>query len=542
MALATLDLHALRRWVVAARADLATYAESINGLNVFPVPDGDTGTNLLLTVDGALGSLTFAQPEDLGAAARDLAQATLMAARGNSGVILSQLARGVAEVLAESPDQVVTAARLAEALGRAANYAWRSVSSPVEGTILTVAGAAADGAALRADGTLLEVIVAAVEAAEVALINTTGQLESLRLADVVDAGGAGYLVVLRSLRRVIEADGALVRPEATMPEWLAVSAPALAAGCSQTDHGGPGYEVMFVLGQSDADRVDRLRVALDRLGESVVVAGGPDVWSVHVHVDDVAAALNAGVAAGRPERFSVTRFADELAARHAVPVSADVRTVVVAVADSPGLVELAEREERMVIPGDAGRLARSSAVRAIRDAKADAVLLVSDGARSSQTADVLERALRDKDIRVLRPGSSGPVEFVAALAVAQPTQDGEQVIAAVDEALVELSTGDLAIADEEFSTTVGRCPKGAVVGRIDGEVIAFGAEALPIAAQVVQTLVAEHAGELVTLITGENAPEALAATLATSLSRTHPGVEVTTLSGRGPYVLAVGVE
>ncbi|RYG75753.1 DAK2 domain-containing protein [Yimella sp. RIT 621] len=540
MALETLDLDALRRWVVTARADLATYAERINRLNVFPVPDGDTGTNLLMTVDGAMGSLAFTQPADLVQAARDLAQATLMAARGNSGVIISQVARGVAEVLTESPDQRMTGRQLADALRRAADYAWRSVSIPVEGTILTVASAAADGAAIQASGSLEDVVTGAVRAAEIALVNTTHELPTLKEAGVVDAGGAGFVVLLDSLRRVIEADAGPIKGLGEPPSWLAGEGAIRDSDCESIE--GPGYEVMFMLAETDESRVSRLRGVLDRLGDSLVVAGGPDVWSVHVHVDDVAAALNAGADAGRPHRFEVTRFQDEITARHPVPVSTETKTLVVAVADSPGLAELARQDERMVVAGDAGRIARASAVRAVRETGLAEVLLVADGRRSGRTADALEKALRDKDIRVMRPGSTGPTEFLATLTVAHPEQAGAEVIAAVDDALVSLSTGILTIASEEFETPSGTCPKGAVVGRIDGEVIEYGHEALPVAARVVQTLVTEHDCEIVTLVVGEKVPDALADTLRASLRRTHPDIEVTIVQGGGPYVLAVGVE
>ena len=542
MALAALDLDALRRWVVTARTDLAANAQYINKLNVFPVPDGDTGTNLLMTVDGAMGSLTFSQPDDLAAAARDLAQATLLAARGNSGVILSQLARGVAEVLAESCDQQVTAAQLADALQRAANHAWRSVSSPVGGTILTVAAAAADAAAMHAGGTLTEVIEAAVGAAEVALVNTTDELPALREAGVVDAGGAGYVLVLDSLRRVVESDSGLVKPLVELPSWLTTQAATVGARCADGEIDGPAYEVMFMLDDTDEVRVAKLRSVLDRLGDSLVVAGGPEVWSVHVHVDDVAAALNAGVEAGRPHRFAVTRFTDEIAARHPVTVSYDARTLIVAVADSPGLAGLARTQERMVVTGDAGRIARAAAVRAIREAGLTDVLLVADGPRSSRTADLLEKSLRDKDIRVLRPGAAGPVEFVAALAVVRPEQSSDEVLSAVDDALIDLSTASLTVAADAFSTPLGECPRGAAVGRIDGEVVGFGVEALPVAADVIDTLTSEHDAEILTLVIGDEAPEALGETLRSGLTRSHPDLEITVIQGGGPYILGVGVE
>lgn len=545
MALATLDLDALRRWVVVARTDLAQFADRINALNVFPVPDADTGTNLLLTLDGALGSLTFEQPDNLADAARDLATATLMAARGNSGVILSQLARGVAEVLADAPDGTIGPAEIARALRRASDYAWRSVSSPVDGTILTVAAAAADGAALADDRSLESVVTGAVDTAKAALLHTTDQLDALREAGVIDAGGAGYLLVLESLQRVVTADSGLVGPAQNVPDWLDTPASPLAADCDEAvgELDGPAYEVMYLLSDSDADRVDRLRATLHKLGNSLVVAGGPQTWSVHVHVDDVAAALNAGVEAGRPHRFAVTRFSDELATRALhVPPTRDARTLVVAVAEAEGLAQVARSAGHTVVAGDAGRLSRAAAVRAIRETGLNAVLLVADGERASTTADALQRSLRDRDVRVLRPGAAGPVEFLTALSVAHSEHDGDAVLAAVDRALIDLSTGLVAVAEAEIPTAQGTCPAGALYGAIDGEVIGHAPQALPVAAELVEVLVREHGAELVTLVTGQRAPAALADTLRTDLARRHPDVEVTIVDGRGPQVLAVGVE
>lgn len=542
MALSTLDLDALRRWIVGARTDLAQFADRINALNVFPVPDADTGTNMLLTLDGALGSLTFTDPHDLAASARDLAEATLMAARGNSGVILSQLARGVAEVLCESEDQTVPPHQFALALRRASDYAWRSVSMPVDGTILTVAAAAADGAELANQDDLLAVVDGAVDSAKAALLQTREQLDSLERAGVVDAGGAGYLLVLESLQRVVHSDSSLVVTATEPPSWLELPASPPVGGVCDHAHDGPGYEVMYLLSDTDEDRVSDLRDALHRLGDSLVVAGGPDTWSVHVHVDDVAAALNAGVEAGRPHRFSVTRFEDELAARPPVAVAAQPTTAVVAVALADGLAELAKGEGRIVVAGDAGRIARSNASRAVRETGLQSVLLLADSSRAQTTADALAKTLQDKGLRVMRPGAHGPVEFLSALAVARSDQEPDDVIAAVDAALIDLSTASVRIAGDDVETAAGRAEKGEVVGYLDSEAVAHARESLPVAAELLRTLVAEHDPELVTLVTGEKTPSALADTLRTDLSRHHPDIEVTVVEGRIQELLAIGVE
>ncbi|NNG40317.1 DAK2 domain-containing protein [Flexivirga sp. ID2601S] len=326
MPLAQLDLVALRRWVITARADLAAYAEALNRLNVFPVPDGDTGSNLLLTMSEAIDQLGTDGPGDLRDATATMARATLVAAHGNSGVILSQLARGVNEVVSQVEGDALDGHDLAAVLSRASQLARDGVSRPERGTMLTVAGAAASAAVSADSGgaDLPGVVDAAVNGAGAALLRTRTEHEVLRRAGVVDAGGAGYLLVIEALQRVVRGEGGLAQRPAAEPEWLRISAqgsavrnsdPAVLDGCDGHGvAGGPAYEVMFLLEESDAPRVATLKGTLDGLGDSLVVAGGPDLWSVHVHVDDVAAAVNAAVGAGRAHRFVITRFADDAAA------------------------------------------------------------------------------------------------------------------------------------------------------------------------------------------------------------------------------------
>lgn len=321
MPLAHLDLAALRRWVITARADLAAYAEVLNGLNVFPVPDGDTGSNLLMTMRDAVDELDRRAPDTIATATAALAQAALTAARGNSGVILSQLSRGVSEVAAADGGETLGAHQLVQVLVRAAQLARDGVSAPVPGTILTVADAAARAAADDSDTDLSGIIDRAVEGAAQALLRTREENPALRRAGVVDAGGAGYLLVLEALQRVIHGEGGLAVTAGTEPEWLRISRDYTGSGPAELpvdcgDHApvdGPSYEVMFLLEQADSDAVAALKTRLHELGDSLVVAGGPDRFSVHVHVDDVAAAVNAGVAAGRAHRFRITRFADQTA-------------------------------------------------------------------------------------------------------------------------------------------------------------------------------------------------------------------------------------
>lgn len=323
----------VRRWFEQGLRSLLAVRRQVDVLNVFPVPDGDTGTNLVLTLAGAARSAAALGPHaGLGELTAAAARGALVGARGNSGVILSQAMRGLARATAgrESLD----ARALAEALTAAAEEARRAVARPVEGTVLTVADAAAlaarevvgtgSGAAgvdavgdapggVRATGGLghpgadvAEVAAAAARAAEEALAGTRSQLAVLAERDVVDAGAAGYVILLAALASVLDDDAAPAPArarEALASLWSvprpAATGPACALGGSVVDPGGAAaYEVMYVL-HATVDAADELRARLAAAGESVAVVGGADgpgargLWQVHVHTDEPAAVLAA---------------------------------------------------------------------------------------------------------------------------------------------------------------------------------------------------------------------------------------------------------
>src|SRR5450631_3369564 len=368
-----LDAQAARRWAVATRSAFAAHRGEIDDLNVFPVPDGDTGTNLYITLDSALEAAREPHealrsgPRAQGTLADDaatLARATLLAARGNSGVILSQLVRGLSEVIAEATNPVAGAddggtkvakvtqgfdgPTLARAVRRASDRAYASVTRPVEGTILSVAAAAASAAELAAStgSDLYAVAHAALAASRVALAATTGQLPLLARAGVVDAGGLGYVLLLEALEQVITGEPVGLPPSESTAR-LDRGALRSAAhpdedgegdGGGRREPGAPSYEVMYLLSDSDEAAITRLTARLDVLGDSVLVVGGEDLWNVHVHVDDVGAAIQAGIEAGRPHRIAVTHFGDQERARTAQWAHGSV--AVVACAAGEGLAEV----------------------------------------------------------------------------------------------------------------------------------------------------------------------------------------------------------
>ena len=289
--LQVLDASAVRHWCAAGKDALAAARAEIDDLNVYPVPDGDTGTNLLMTMQAADDAVREA-PADMAGTVAAMARGALLGARGNSGVILSQLLKGLAEVLGAA--ETGTAADLRRALSRAAELAYAAVANPVEGTVLTVARECAEAVAgLEED--LAAVVSAARQAAAGSLARTPELLPQLRAAGVVDAGGRGLCVLLEALERVVTGTTTPLVPSLVVPRERTAVAVAREEGSEEY-----AYEVQFLLRDADEAAVDALKASLSELGDSLVVVGGADVWNVHVHVNDVGAAVEAGVEAGRP--------------------------------------------------------------------------------------------------------------------------------------------------------------------------------------------------------------------------------------------------
>ncbi len=290
-ALERLDAAALRQSITRFRDALRLHQEELNRLNVYPVPDGDTGTNMALTLESVAAELQ--QAESMADVCQAISHGSLMGARGNSGVILSQILRGLAETFVAS--DAVTGGELAAGLRRGSEAAYRAVMRPVEGTILTVVREAADAAEkARENGAsgLVEVLDPTLAAARESVERTPELLPVLAEAGVVDAGGRGLTLLFDALLEVV--DG---RP---LPEPEAVATPAaVETHLREGDISSLRYEVMYLLDADDAT-IGGLKEAWAAIGDSIVVVGGDGLWNCHVHTDDIGAAVEAGIEAGRP--------------------------------------------------------------------------------------------------------------------------------------------------------------------------------------------------------------------------------------------------
>ncbi len=555
-----------RHWALLTRAALAARRTEIDDLNVFPVPDGDTGTNLYLTFDGAIDDVVAAHEAAgiLGEASlvdecRALRRAILLSARGNSGVIASQIVGGLCDAVLESAADEIDPPLLATCFERGAEAARAAVAHPQEGTILTVAdaGAAAARAAADAGGDLRAVCAATVEAARAALAHTPEQLPALARAGVVDAGGAGCVLMLEPFQRVVTGrwsdtdDGLLSAGPALRrrEEWHTAAASPddaapLGGGRDPLDDDapsspeGPAFEVMYLLTGSTAQAVSDLTGVLDALGDSLLVVGGPDLWNVHVHVDDAGAAVEAGIAAGRPERIRITHLHSQVAAREESGAVG-----VVACAPGPGVAALLREAGAVVVDSGPGhRASARQLLEAVRATGAPDVVILPGDRDTSMAADAAAEAAADEGLVAHVVPARSTVQAMAALAVLDPSRSLHANVVAMTSAAVATRHGAVTVATKEALTWAGVCRPGDVLGIIDGDVAHLGTDIDTTAAVVLDRLLA-GGGELVTLVTGRDAEPGLAARTSAALLRERPELEVVVVDGGQPvYPLLVGVE
>lgn len=468
-------------------------------------------------------------------AVRAYAYGALIGARGNSGTILAQLLRGVADVLGAEPDARDGGPLLARALTRAAEEAYQAVAHPVEGTMLTVAGAAARAAATAgaAAATAADVARAAYEGARAALAETPGQLAALGRAGVVDAGGCGLVAVLGALWQALSGQ----EPEAEPARGRAVPGPRDDRPCAE-ELGGPAYEVVYLL-EAGEEAVGELRATLDGLGDSLVVVGGDALWNVHVHVDDPGAAVEAGVVAGRPYRIRITHFGDERRLARAPRV----QRAVVAVVQGEGLAGLCgEAGATAVLARPGEPPAVPVLLDAIRRAHAREVVLLPGAADLRAAAAAAAEQARADGVRVAVIPTRSAVQGLAALAVHDPDGSFDEDVVAMTAAAGATRYGELAVAERQSFTSAGICQAGDVLGLIDGDVAVIGA-GLPETAEAVLARMLGSGGELVTLVLGPEVPDALAARLEAYVQHGHLAVDtVTYRGGRYSAPLLIGVE
>ena len=582
--LEAVDGAAVRVWARASLAALGRVREEIDAINVFPVPDGDTGTNLYLTFDAAcerLDALPIAALDAAGggagaAAALDaLAAGALEAAHGNSGAILAQLLRGLSDELAEAARSgaPVGPEVLAAALARADGSAREAVSVPVEGTMLSVVTAAAEAATLLVRSAAPKrapfpaVAEAARTAAAEALHATRDQLPVLAAAGVVDAGARGVCVFLDVLAALVGGyDPRRLGPPASAQARRSLLRPERAPGAQQPHPAvahpplrietvaAPGLELVFFIetGSADLLRADLERICATDGGDSLVVAGGGGRYRVHVHLHQPGPAIEAALDHGRPRDLRVTALTEcveQTGFRPAAPVPEPrPGRVVLATAAGAGLTALFREAGAVPLDGHDGRPPTSAQLsRAVMEAGVREVVIVtadSEGlAPAFAAADQAERDLPGVRVAVI-PGKAA-VQAVAALAVHEPGRRFDADVVAMTAAAGATRYGGLQVAADDAWTMAGVAKAGDVLGFIEDDVALITPTVLDAALAVVDRMVSAG-GEMVTLVTGADlglpTGELVEAVSARVLSR-RPEMDVVAYEGGQPgWPLLIGVE
>ncbi len=563
----TLDLlgpAALRATIVAFRDAMRAHCEGINRLNVYPVPDGDTGTNMARTLDAVVAELDGAS-EGLEETCNAISHGSLMGARGNSGVILSQILRGVAGTLKVSSR--ADGAAVAAALVASSEAAYQAVLKPIEGTILTVVREASNGAraAAEAGAALADVLRGARDAGRDALRRTPDMLQVLKDAGVVDAGGAGFMLLIDAALYVVagdpipepdEGDG----PSAEQLDAIAHRNVAQAHSAGEVDVSELRYEVMYFLDLLD-DRIQAFKQGWGEIGDSIVVVGGDGLWNCHVHTNDIGAAIEVALKLdGRPKQIRVTDLFEEVAEEHAHreasmsgnmghprtdPSAAGlphVTCAVVSVASGDGLAELFGQlgVQGVVTGGQTLNPSTAELLSAVETVNADQVVVLPNNKNIIPVAEQLH-GLTTKTVVVVPTRSMA--EALAALVVYDPEASAERNGDEMGEAAESVSTGEVTQAVRATNSEVGPIAAGDWIGivRGDGIVAVSGTLDGVNEAMLEQLVVAGR--EIITVIEGSQATAGHTEGIRAWLAANRPDVQVEVHRGGQPlYPYLFGVE
>jgi hypothetical protein len=538
----------LRRVVITYRDALRSHQDELNRLNVYPVPDGDTGTNMALTLESVVGELDSA--DGMAEICHAVSHGSLMGARGNSGVILSQILRGLADTFSDHDEASGT--DLVAGLRRATDAAYQAVLRPVEGTILTVVRAATEAveAAHEAgEESLAALLDHAAAAAREAVERTPELLPVLKEAGVVDAGGLGFALMIDAFLTVV--DG---RP---LPEPEVVTTPpAVEAHMHGDDASSLRYEVMYLLDAKDST-IPAFKDTWASLGDSIVVVGGDGMWNCHVHTNDVGAAIEAGIEAGRPRSIRVTDLLDQVeeeqwvreqTATPALEAAADpataaepCTTAVVAVGVGEGVQRLLNSlgVQAVVAGGQSMNPSTAQILEAVEHCPADSVIVLPNNKNIVPVAEQVH-ALTTRRVEVVP--TQAIVEALAALVAYDPQATVDTNAAAMTEAVQRVRTGEVTQAVRDGAGEGGPIKAGDWIAISRDGVSVIAKTAVDAAIGLVDRL-ADDESELVTVLVGADAATSDTARLEEHLALAHPQLEIEVHEGNQPlYPYLVGVE
>ena len=534
-----LDAKNLASLMYCFRDALQEHKESLNSLNVYPVPDGDTGSNMAATLNAVVSEIESLEENiEMEKIINAISHGSLMGARGNSGVIISQILRGFVAKIKTAGLETIDAGLFSEALSESASAAYEAVGNPVEGTILTVVREAAEATekAVPSKCDLLSLGEIAREAAKNSLDSTPELLPVLARAGVVDAGGSGFLLMLDSLLHVI--DGRPM-PE---PEVVTVSVDSLVLDVhDDMSSSATRYEVMYFLEAPD-ELIPDFKKAWSEIGDSIVVVGGENIWNCHVHTNNIGAAVEAGISVGKPYEIRVTDLFEEIADNHYDHDIADpVGCSVIAVANGAGIGEIFRSlgATRIVSGGQSMNPSTADLLEAAEATASEHVIILPNNSNIVAVAEQVN-SQTSKTVRVVETHTV--IEGFASLLGYDPEATSEKNQTGMSEASQMVESGEVTTAVRDSTSEVGEIKKGNFLGLQKGKVTVVAENIVEAATALLKKMIIdEH--EIVTLISGEDSNEEETDEILAWINAEHEDLEVEVHEGGQPlYPYYIGIE
>lgn len=532
---------AIARVVETLRDLLKTHREELNRLNVYPVPDGDTGTNMSLTLESVAKELAQADRSSMEDVCEAISHGSLMGARGNSGVILSQILRGFADEFAQHA--VVGVTEFRRALRSGADAAYEAVLRPVEGTILTVARETAEAVENDSASEFGELLANAARAADESVLRTPDLLPALKDAGVVDAGGRGFTLLIAAFRHVAAG--------VPLPEPRHVEREAGKEGAAENDE--LRYEVMFLLDASD-ETIPAFKSAWAAIGDSIVIVGGKGLWNCHIHTNDIGAAIEAGIDAGRPRQIRVTDLIEEMEEEHWVREERAIgatggastaarepqETAVVAIGVGAGVQRLFASfgVSEIIAGGQSMNPSTQEILDAVERAPSGSVIVLPNNKNIIPVANQVD-SLTEKTVKVL-PTTAVP-EGLASLVPYDPDDSLDENVSAMTSAVEAVRCGEITQAVRDASADGFDVVAGEWLALGNGKILAVAPTAVAAVTALVDALVTDES-EIVTLLMGADARHADVERIEHHLRLNHASVELERHDGGQPiypYLIAV---
>ena len=538
VAIENLDANNLAKLMYCFRDALQEHKESLNSLNVYPVPDGDTGSNMTATLNSVVSEIESLEDPEFENIIEAISHGSLMGARGNSGVIISQILRGFVSEIKNASKKTIDASLFSDALRAAASAAYEAVGNPVEGTILTVVRETAEAAekSLLEHSNLLLVAETAREAAKRSLDSTPDLLPVLARAGVVDAGGSGFLLMLDSLLHVID-DRPM--PE---PEIVKASVDSLILDIhDDTTNSGTRYEVMYFLDAPD-DLIPGFKKAWSEIGDSIVVVGGENIWNCHVHTNNIGAAVEAGISIGKPHDIRVTDLFEEIAENHHEQDHADpIGCSVIAVSNGDGIGDIFRSlgATRVVNGGQSMNPSTADLLDAVEAIASEHVIILPNNSNIVAVAEQVD-SQTSKTIRVVETHTV--TEGFASLLGYDPegTSDKNQTDMTQFSQMVE--SGEITTAVRESASDVGQIKKGDFLGLRKGKVTVIAETIVEATRNLLKEMISDD-HEIIPLVAGRDSNKKETDEVVAWVSNEYEALEVEVHEGGQPlYQYYIGIE